>query len=1090
MRNSKKFLSLMLAVLMVFSMLVFTTSANEGVRTTADYTDAAHHLGAIGIMKGDENGNLMLNENVTRYQAALFFVQAITGKTDPNVWNADKSAIFSDVPEYGTAIDYLAGLGLIVGRGGGIYGYNDYITYQDMLTLAVRTLGYETEDMSYPYGHILEAQKLGLTDNIDSVNFKAYLTRGETAQLIWDMLGTEIAITDPLTGDIIYPGKEDESAYGLIVGPGKIERETYLEKSGFANGKIVVTVTEFIEADKNSEIDTVTVISNGQTYTLAASDLGISKDTPKIDYLGLPQTLYVNCNEEEFFEKYDIDENESDARIVFVNTDALTYVENIGDNGSVKFVKPQGSAEYLSLGGVKFAKDKYSVVLYKFGENGWSEASLSEFEDNFLYSTKDGYIGKNSNGAVRYIVRETENNGEEIKTLHVYYMPYEFGQYFVRTLKDATTSKDADFITIGKYESSKIENVDGDKSNFAEYLLGTSSKVTSATSSVSKRNGEKAKTASVTGEEIKSGDFMFYYYNDVDNIITVAANHGGFVTGTLTATSAASETVKVGGTNYGFGFKGAFETDYSSYASNSETIKNIIRNYENGKSNARFVTVDGNIVFIESFNGENNKATYPFAIVTLDSEIIADLLGVREEKLVYTADFVLDDNGNIAIAVLDTESGKWELKSLDKMHKDFNAEEDEYDLYGDLGEYAKYVDIAGASYSKYEEYTALAKELKGSNIFAVVKEGDGKIELGTIEDAVESAVISEGLIFSDNTSKTNKIKADSDESVLPARVTLNDETIIVLIDGNGNVGVRTGVQKPKFSISGESVFYAANSDLIVLYTEEPTFLGGFENASDWGESRAAQSAETYYIALPTSSIEIASSGEDVNEKYVVTVTDLLDLRTLKIIEESSFNTDDVISIDLTKALYADEHGVITESNLSIAEAFKAARELDGAENDISYVDIAPEDLTFTDADTVTVDGGILDLPNALAGINANIVTIDSTNVDRDDYDFDRAVLNVEFDGENGLGGNEVEISPNFYGYEYPIYGDTVENINEPTEGVFDQFIINANGEEILVPIADADDYSDALSITVELKILASYNDDTGILTLYVAKILK
>ncbi|MBR5011718.1 MAG: S-layer homology domain-containing protein, partial [Clostridia bacterium] len=113
MRNFKRFLSLMMAVLMVFSMLVF----NVGAADNTDYTDAAHNLAAIGIMKGDENGNLMLNENVTRYQAALFFVQAITGKTDPAVWNAEKSAIFSDVPEYGTAIDYLAGLGYIVGRG-------------------------------------------------------------------------------------------------------------------------------------------------------------------------------------------------------------------------------------------------------------------------------------------------------------------------------------------------------------------------------------------------------------------------------------------------------------------------------------------------------------------------------------------------------------------------------------------------------------------------------------------------------------------------------------------------------------------------------------------------------------------------------------------------------------------------------------------------------------------------------------------------------------------------------------------------------------------------------------------------------------
>ena len=71
--------------------------------------------------------------------------------------------------------------------------------------MAVRALGYETADMSYPYGYILAAQKLGLTENVDLVNYKAALNRGETAQIIWDMLDTEVAVIDPLTDKVLYP---------------------------------------------------------------------------------------------------------------------------------------------------------------------------------------------------------------------------------------------------------------------------------------------------------------------------------------------------------------------------------------------------------------------------------------------------------------------------------------------------------------------------------------------------------------------------------------------------------------------------------------------------------------------------------------------------------------------------------------------------------------------------------------------------------------------------------------------------------------------------------------------------------------------
>lgn len=1081
MRNFKRFLSLMLAMLMVIGASVFTAGA---AGNAADYSEAAASLAAIGVLKGDENGNLMLDQSVTRYQAALFFVQAITGKTDPSVWNADKSAIFNDVPEYGTAIDYLAGLGLIIGRGDGSYGYNDPLTYQDMLTIAVRALGYETKDMQYPYGHILAAQNLGLTENLNVVNFRAEMSRGETAQLIWDLLGTEIAITDPLTGDLIYPGKQDESAYGILMGPGKIVRETYLEKAGFASGKMVVTVKDFTAASDKDGIDTVTVTYKGSDYEIAASDLGIKADTPKINYLGLPYTMYVNCAADDFFSKYSVDADESDAKIVLVGSDALTDVENIGDAGSIRV-----NGDHILLGGVKYANDKYTTVVYEFGTDGWKATDGENFKKAFAYTQKDGYVGTNSNGAVRYIVRETTEAGKTVKTLHIYYMPYAFGQYFVRTLKDATTGKDANFVTVGSYASTRVENRDKEMTNFVESLLGTSSKVTSSTASVSKRNGEKAKTVKLDGESVKSGDFMFYYYNSVDNILTVTANHGGFRTGMLTGTSAAKETVKIGGTNIGFGFKGAMDAAYATYAANSASIKTIIENFEGGKDNAKYVMVDGNIVFIESFDGESDSATYGFAVVSLDKTILADLLGVREDKLVYTADFVLDESGRVAIAVLNTASGEWELKALGTMGAEYNTTDEEYATSGNLGEYAKYVDIAGTGFSKYADYTKLKNALGKGGIFAIVDEKDGVLSLGTAYGAVESATISEGLLFSDVTNKTNKIKADPDASIEAARVQLDGDTVIVIVDGDGSIGIRRGVQKSKYSVSGSAQFYAATSDLIVAVIAEPTFNGGFANAADWGESLAAVSEETYYVALDGAEVVYEANAEDVKEKYTVTVTNLLDLRTLEVIAERSFRSNTAISLDLAGALYADEQGVISAAGMSVADAFKAARVLEGAKEDITYADIAASDLTFTDADTVTVSGGALTLPSVIAGVNAHVVTIDRTGLDREDYDFDRLALNVPYDAENGLGGNELEIADGVSGYEYPLYGDMVEEITEPTEGVLDQYLLNASGKEILVPLVDEDTYEGAAKITATFKIMASYDEDTGVLTMYVAKIL-
>ena len=1079
MRNFKRFLSLALACIMLLSAMVITTSAKE----EADYSEAASNLVAIGLLKGDGNGNLMLDQSVTRYQAALFFVQAITGKTDASIWNADKSAIFSDVPEYGTAIDYLAGLGLIKGRGNGIYGYNDPVTYQDMLTIAVRALGYETEDMVYPYGHISAAQKLGLTKNIESVNFKAEMKRGETAQLIWDLLSTEIAITDPISGEIIYPGKEDESAYGILLGPGKIIRETYLERAGFASGRMTFVVKGFEAAEKEDEQDTITVEYDGKEYTIRASELGITAETAKIDYLGIPVNVYVNCKAEDFFAKYSLDESESEARVVLVNRDALSEVENIGDAGNIRVYE-----NYISLGGVKYAFDKYALSVHEFSENGWEEANAETFKANLAYSDKNGYTGTNSNGLVRYIVRETTEGGKTVKTLHLYYMPYSFGQYFERELKDSTTGKNQSFVTIGSYESTKVENKDKELSSFVEYLLGTSSKVTAATTSVSKRNGEKAKTATLAGKEIKSGEFMYYYYNSLDNILTVAENHGGFRTGQLSGTSAAKETVKISGVTYNVGFKGGSNAEYATYKANEKIIKEALSSFESGRDNVKYVVAGGNVVYVEAFKGESGEGTSGFAVVSLDKVLLADLLGTTEKKLDYTGGFVLDKDGRVAVAMLNTASGEWELRGIKLMSHGFNTEENEYELTADLGEYAKYVEITGESFSKYQDYQTLKNALGIGGVFTLIDDDGEALEIGTVENAVEYGTTSDGIIFSDVTNKTNKLTATPDGEAV--RLSLSENSVIVIVDGEGRVGIRHGVQKSKYTVGGEAKIYAASNDLIVALIAEPTFNGGFSDVTEWGESAAAVGDETYFAPLSDSEVIVESSGEDVSEKYIVTVTNLLDLRTLEIVKERVFKSNTVTAIDLTKALYADEQGVITHAEKSIAEAFKAARLLEGAKNDMSLTEIAAENLTFTDADTVSVSGGAITLPSVLAGINATVVTIDASGLDRETYDFDRLALNVEFDAENGLGGNELEIADGVFGYDYPLYGDMVEEINEPTEGVLDQFIINANGGELLAPLSDADNYDGAAKLTVELKILASYDEDTGILTMYVAKILK
>ena len=63
----------------------------------------------------------------------------------------------------------------------------------------------------------------------------------------------------------------------------------------------------------------------------------------------------------------------------------------------------------------------------------------------------------------------------------------------------------------------------------------------------------------------------------------------------------------------------------------------------------------------------------------------------------------------------------------------------------------------------------------------------------------------------------------------------------------------------------------------------------------------------------------------------------------------------------------------------------------------------------------------------------------------------------------------------------------MEEIAEPRSGVLDQLVIASNGETILIPKADADDFRGAMEATVQITMLADVDD--SVVTLYVLKVL-
>ncbi len=1113
MRSIIKVLALVMAVLMLVGVAsICTFAADEEV----DYTDAAKKLASINIMKGDTNGDLMLENGVTRYQAALFFVQALTGETAVEKWNADKqSDVFGDVPEYGTAIDYAYGIKLILGRGNGVYGYNDPITYQDMLVMGVRALGYETEDMKYPIGYLVAADDLKLNEDLAKgiSNTKA-LTRGETAQIIWNMLNIEIAAVDPVTDKILYPGQYSVSD-SILGAP--VERTTLLEEAGFSQTVIKSEIAEYNPAETSNDIATV-VLENGME--IAAAELGITSRTNKSDFLGLPITLYVDSKTEADFERdYDIVAEDSDATIIFADTLSFTTVKNVGAEENIKATVNSRDVVRLTLGDNTFGDDKYNFDVRVLTEDGWVSEDASVLENNFLYdSGEKEFSGSNSYGEISYAVDTEEVGDELVYNLIVLYKPYSFGRYFTRNIRYQPTVTDESFITIGNYSMNTFKNIDDDTSHFIETFLGTDKVCDNSVTSVSKTYGEAARDAKISGGSVRSGDFIFYYYNELDNVLSIGLNCGTFKEGVLTSHNSAKETVKIGGTTYEYGFAGAYESNLPEFG-DYDIANDYLNAIESGKKNAKYVEVNGNVIYMEPVDNSGDKVKHNYVIATVDPEIMSDLLGLTEAKYLnkLTDDGVyVAESGNMNIAVLNTSTGDWTLAEVAQYEygrnglstSGYDYDENEFPNVVDMASSIANYDAYGESFKNYAKYEEARDALLRGGMFAVRENQSGVYKLSALfgvndTEMIDNGINKKGLFFSESTAKSNLIKATRNSDVDEARVTLTANTVIVVVAPDGTVGVRKGIQGEENSIefaAGDTEtgwFYTATARLIVLRLPESeventnNYVYDKDFVEQWQGQSAAGADETYYVGL--SSAEVGYERLD-DGTYEFTVAGIYNLKTMRTVSAIKFVVEDlddttVEDVDISGlVLHMNKRGVLVVSDLTPSAALANSVNMRYDVDDFVAVDMS--NVEFDDESSITVDEFGLDKKNAVAKINMTVATLDITDIDMEDYDISNIAYAEIFDEDNAWEAGSVEFERGTKYYEYVIdsLGNT-QSINEPVAGVLDQYIIDTMNEQLYIAGVDDDYFETAASVAVDLVACGTFDEDTGIVDIYVVKLL-
>ncbi|WP_313339204.1 S-layer homology domain-containing protein [Sedimentibacter sp.] len=364
----KKVLSLVLVIAMVLSSMSFAFAAKFEDVADTDYAEAVDTLFALGVITGYEDGTYRPEKTVTRAEMAKLMVELL-GYGD---LIAGSKSNFSDTQGHWADqwIALAAGRGIVIGTGDGKFNPDGIVTYDQVLTMLVRGLGYtdnsnELKNMTWPTNFKVKAAELNITKNVDMSSANA--DRGGVAQAMYNALDQQLVKVNA-DGDIVKEyrtvGTRTDIPVNLITRVANL-KETEIgfehitpEDKKYAGDKVDLTQYLFqtVEAyfNKNNDEEIVYV---GEVISLTYTDdfeelvrgTGTNPDTLEVgDYTFDVYSAQVSYNNvEESFGDFN-DNNLEDAKITVVLEDDETRVRT---GAEIKGIVVEKASAYVQIEG-------------------------------------------------------------------------------------------------------------------------------------------------------------------------------------------------------------------------------------------------------------------------------------------------------------------------------------------------------------------------------------------------------------------------------------------------------------------------------------------------------------------------------------------------------------------------------------------------------------------------------------------------------------------------------------------------------------------------------------------------------------------
>lgn len=306
----KRLLSLLAAMALALSLAAPVVLA-------ADEDTMLETVRVLGILSGDENGNLNLSAPVTRAEFVKMMTAASTYKDSVG---SSTASLFTDVKSGHWAGGYIklaVEQGWVTGYVDGSFHPDNTITLEEACTALLRLLGYDSGSLagSFPDAQLSKAKSIGLLDDLSAAQGQT-LTREDCVTLFYNLLTCQNS-----TGTV----------YGTTLG---------------------YTIT-------NGEVDYSTLVTNDTKgpYISSGGTISLPFGTDNI-------TVYRNGSSSDLsaISQYDVYYYNENLRTVWVYSDRVT--------GTLTAVSPSSAAPTsVTVAGVAYTLGT-STAIYQFSSQG------------------------------------------------------------------------------------------------------------------------------------------------------------------------------------------------------------------------------------------------------------------------------------------------------------------------------------------------------------------------------------------------------------------------------------------------------------------------------------------------------------------------------------------------------------------------------------------------------------------------------------------------------------------------------------------------------------------------------------------------